>query len=229
MTGLLLLTMICVAIAAQLFLAHQRQRSAARARSAVRFVAEAPSAGPAADQLFHRGHTWVQKHDAQLASVGVSALAANFAGELAGIELPQEGSRQQRDSRSLTLVAKNGRRLSLPMPIGGKVLAVNDALLREPALVQRRPYDHGWLLRMRPHSAGAELAPPALAQRWFDEARSALAGRFSPVPATVAFDGGEWVRAFGDHLDDEAWFALRDELFAARAPAASGSHSERGC
>lgn len=222
MTAFLVLCMVCIALAAHLYLTRQRQRAAARARSAVRFVEVAPSIGPAADQRFHPGHTWVQRHDERLASVGVSALAANFVGELQSIEAPAEGSRLEPDARALTLVAKNGRRLRLPVPIGGKVLAVNDALARDPALVQRRPYDQGWILRLKPRGASEELAPPSVAQRWFDQARAALSARLSPVPSTVAFDGGEWVHAFGERLDDDEWRALRDELFAAR-PLASQS------
>jgi glycine cleavage system H protein len=231
MTAFLVLCMAVIVLAAHLFLTRQRQRAAARARGAVRFVEALPSALPAADQRFHRGHTWVQRHDERLASVGVSSLAANFIGEIAAIEAPAEGSKVGVGERAVTLVAKNGRRLSLPVPVGGKVLAVNDELVRDPALVQRRPYDKGWVLRVKPEKlerAVAELAPVAVAQQWFDSARAALTARLSPVPATVAFDGGEWVPAFGERLDDEEWSELKRELFAPRAPASVGSESELG-
>ncbi|MCC6407431.1 MAG: hypothetical protein IT453_09705 [Planctomycetes bacterium] len=231
MTALLVFCMVAAALAAHLYLTRQRQRAAARARTAVRFVEAAPSSEPAADLAFHPGHTWVQKHDERLASIGVSALAANFIGELGSIEAPAEGAKLDADQRACTLVAKNGRRLRLPMPIGGKVLAVNDELVRDPALVQRRPYDKGWILRVRPshaEEAATALAAPAIAQRWFDEARAAVSARLSPIPASVAFDGGEWVPAFGERLDDEEWNELRRKLFAPRAPASVGSDSVQG-
>lgn len=226
MTALLVFCMVAVAVAAHLYLTRQRQRASARARIAVRFVDAIPSAEPAADLRFHPGHTWVQRHDERLASIGVSALAANFIGELGSIEAPNEGAKLEADQRACTLVAKNGRRLRLPMPIGGKVLAVNDELARDPALVQRRPYDKGWILRVRPNRAaevGTALAAPELAQRWFDAARAAVSARLSPIPVSVAFDGGEWVPAFGERLDDEEWNELRRELFSG-----VGSEAVRG-
>lgn len=219
MTALLVFSMVCVALAAHLYLTRQRRRIADRARAAVRFVTEAPLGAPSAAQRFHRGHTWVERHEPRLASIGVSSLAANFIGELNSIELPREGSKVEPDERAVTLVAKNGRRLSLPLPIGGKVLAANAELGKDPALVQRRPYDQGWLLRVAPRTESPELAPLAVAQRWFDDARAALSAKLSPVPATVAFDGGDWVQAFGERFDDEEWRELRREIFGAREPA----------
>ncbi|MCK6447080.1 MAG: hypothetical protein L6Q99_11880 [Planctomycetes bacterium] len=219
MTALLVFSMVCVALAAHLYLTRHRRRIADRARAAVRFVAEAPIGSPSPTQRFHRGHTWVERHDSKLASIGVSSLAANFIGELDALELPPEGSKVEADQRIVTLVAKNGRRLSLPLPVGGKVLAVNAELGKDPTLLQRRPYDQGWLVRIAPKEESAELAPLAVAQRWFDDARAALSAKLSPVPATVAFDGGDWVQAFGERFDDEEWRELRRELFGARESA----------
>jgi glycine cleavage system H protein len=42
-------------------------------------------------------------------------------------------------------------------PVAGEVIAVNDALVNAPELVNASPYGDGWLVRVRP-AAGADVA-----------------------------------------------------------------------
>jgi hypothetical protein len=37
--------------------------------------------------------------------------------------------------------------------------------------------------------------------------------RLTPDLGAVAQDGGEWITAFGDHLGDDDWQALKRDLF----------------
>jgi glycine cleavage system H protein len=46
-------------------------------------------------------------------------------------------------------------------PLAGSVVAINDALGKEPELINQDPYGRGWLLRLKPAagSAPALLSP----------------------------------------------------------------------
>lgn len=216
MTIFFVLATLVLLVTGQWFFTRQRRREADRARSAVRFIEVGPSAQPAEDVLFHPGHTWVQPHGDGLASVGVTAFAGNFAGHLDRVELPSEGRRLHQADPAWSLVSKGGRRLDLAMPIDGRVLAVNPDVVRDPTLLQRRPYDLGWILRVKPrHAAGARrnLLSLSAAQAWIDAARNAVTSRLARVSTVTAYDGGEWVPAFGEWLEDEDWLELRSDLF----------------
>jgi len=216
MTIFLVIAFVVALAATQWYFTRQRRREAQKARSAVRFVEVGPSAQPAGDVLFHPGHTWVQVHGDGLASVGATAFAANFAGQIERVELPSEGRSLRQADRGWSLVSRGGRRLELAMPLGGRVLAVNPEILRDPELIQRRPYDLGWILRVKPRTSGRalrNLLPLRAAQAWVDAARTAVTSRLARVSTVSAFDGGEWVTAFGEWLEDEDWRELYHDLF----------------
>lgn len=216
MTALFVFSMIVVLVGAQLALSAHRGRVARRASAAIKYVEAGRASRPAEDVLFHPGHSWVQLHDEKLASVGASAFASNFAGDIAQVRTPPPGAQLRQAERACTLVSRSGRQLDVPMPIDGQVLAINESLRRDPGLMQERPYDRGWILRVKPRRAERgvrNLAPAAAAQRWMDSARGVLAAHDSGPTAALAFDGGEWARGFGEHLDDADWNTLREQLF----------------
>jgi len=227
MTFFLVLATLVLLVTAQWYLARHQRRQAAQARSAVQYTELGPANLPAKNVLFHPGHTWVQVHGDGLASVGVTAFAGNFAGELASVELPLEGRRVRKADRAWSLFSKGGRRLDMALPIEGRVLAVNPEVVRDPTLIQRRPYDLGWILRIKPRSASGalrDLFSLEAAQAWIDAAAAAVTARLARTPAAAtAYDGGEWLPAFGERLEDADWFELRDDLFGeASAPSDEG-------
>ena len=47
-------------------------------------------------------------------------------------------------------------------PVGGKVVEVNEALVKEPELINQDPYGRGWLMRLKPAGTQPEgLLSPA--------------------------------------------------------------------
>jgi glycine cleavage system H protein len=238
MTVLLVLAMVVAAMTVHLYMSSRRRRAAERARNAVRFVEVGRASLPAHDALFHPGHTWVQLHGDDLASIGASAFAANFVGEIASVETPPEGQRLKQAEPACTLVSARGRRLSMPSPIEGEVLAVNERVKRDPRLLAARPYDEGWILRVKPRrvkQAVKNLLPATSAERWIDAARAELAACTGGLRGAVAFDGGEWVAGFGDRIEDRDWELLRERLFpegsraaeTARRDESRGAHDAR--
>jgi glycine cleavage system H protein len=218
MTAILVITMVITVLLVEWYLVAKRQRIAerARARVAIPLAEGAFPHKPPKDFLYHPGHTWVRVHDDKLVSVGATDFAMHFTGQLAAAQLPKEGARLQQGDPAWTLISARGRRVRQEMPIDGKVLAVNEELLRHPELGLRAPYDKGWILRVQPRdlkNSIRNLFSGTAAAAWNDAARASIAERLSPALGALAHDGGEWLEGFGDRLDDGDWEALRRELF----------------
>jgi len=177
------------------------------------------------DLFMHPGHTWVRPTSDGLVSIGASGFATNFAGNPRGIKLPRVGRRLHQGEPAWTLVSKRGRRLDQAMPVRGKVVAVNEALRRDPALAQRSPYDAGWILRVRPSDLRGglrNLLHGDAANAWREAVRSTATAELRPAMGSLAQDGGDWIAGFGDELDDETWDRTQKMLFPVDASENSG-------
>src|ERR687885_2121641 len=92
-------------------------------------------------------HEWVQL-DGELATVGITAYAAEQLGDIVFIQLPEVGD-------EVTAGASVGELEStksvgdLFSPVTGTVEAVNEALADNPELVNSDPLGDGWLLTVR--------------------------------------------------------------------------------
>ena len=93
--------------------------------------------------------------------IGIDALGLDALGELAYISLQAEGIPVRRgDAIGMLEAAKMTS--ELVAPISGVITARNEAVLRQPGLVNQDPYAAGWLLEIEP-SAWEEEAPLLLA------------------------------------------------------------------
>jgi len=217
MTPILVVASLLIIATLRWFLQTRQERlaEAARAIGAIPLGMEIRPGQPPPHLLFHHGHTWVHLHESGLATIGVTDLAANFTGHLARVEIPKDGARLRKGDVAWTLVSDKRRRIEQSMPIDGRVIAVNNQLLENPGLAQKSSYENGWILRVRPRKQ-AVLSTDFLAdsglKAWFDAARDAISSRLNPALGTVAQDGGEWLTAFGDQLNDDTWNDLKREL-----------------
>lgn len=100
-------------------------------------------------------HTWVRPEEDGSVTVGISAYAQYELGELQYVGLPRVGSAVQKDA-AFGEVESAKTVSDLYAPCSGTVVAVNTAVIDDPALVNREPYGAGWIIRVEP-SAPAEL------------------------------------------------------------------------
>lgn len=99
------------------------------------------------DLLFSREHEWV-KIDGDVATVGITDYAQDSLGDIVYVELPKVGVQVAQFSN--TGVVESVKAVSdLFTPVGGEVLQTNDALEGDPALVNREPFEGGWLFKVR--------------------------------------------------------------------------------
>jgi glycine cleavage system H protein len=92
-------------------------------------------------------HEWVSI-DGDIATVGITAYAADKLGDVVYIDLPAVGD----ELSGGTVVGEIESTKSvgeLFAPIDGTVTEVNDAVVDSPDLVNSEPFGAGWLLRVR--------------------------------------------------------------------------------
>jgi glycine cleavage system H protein len=227
MVVILVALTFAVIILGEMYLMSQRNRARKIALASVPDQLAEPGPGLAnvEELFFHPGHTWARAAPRGMATVGVSDFAANFAGDLSAVELPKAGSRLHQGEPACTLTSKRGRRLDLLMPVAGEVLAVNPKLQGDPGIVQRHPYDSGWLLCVRARKLRDDvrnLLHGGAASMWRDANRTNLTAQLTPSLGVMAHDGGNWTTAFGDLLGDDAWESVKKDLFPAGGTKATG-------
>ena len=101
------------------------------------------------DLKYTKDHEWVRVEEDGTVKVGITDHAQNALGDLVYIEPPEVGaSVAAGDSCSVVESVKAAS--DVYSPIGGEIIAANEALADAPEIVNRDPYGEGWLFSMRP-------------------------------------------------------------------------------
>jgi len=107
-----------------------------------------------ADFLYATDHEWA-KPEGDKVRVGISDYAQDQLGDIVFVELPQVGRRHAKGEQFGTVESVKAVS-ELYMPVGGEVLSVNKALEESPELLNKEPYESGWIIEIKP-SDPAEL------------------------------------------------------------------------
>jgi glycine cleavage system H protein len=112
--------------------------------------------------LYTEEHEYVKPTDeADVVAVGITDYAQGELGDIVFIELPAVGASFGKHDVFGTVEAVKAVS-ELYSPIAGEVVAVNDRLDKEPALVNSAPYGDGWMIKLRlknPPDKDALLGP----------------------------------------------------------------------
>lgn len=93
-------------------------------------------------------------------TVGITDYAQGELGDVVYVELPKVGTACKRHDVFGTIEAVKAVS-ELFCPIEGEVVAVNDRLDKEPALVNTDPYGDGWMIRLKVTGTIEGLMPAA--------------------------------------------------------------------
>ena len=92
-------------------------------------------------------HEWVQV-DGDVATVGITAYAADKLGDVVFVDLPAVGSTVA-SGKVVGEIESTKSVGELFAPLDGEVTEVNDAVVASPELVNSDPFGEGWLVKLR--------------------------------------------------------------------------------
>jgi glycine cleavage system H protein len=101
------------------------------------------------DLQYTEEHEYVRKGKDGNAEIGITDFAQGELGDVVYIELPKVGTKLGKHDVFGTIEAVKAVS-ELFAPIAGEVVAINDRLDKEPALVNTDPYGAGWMIRVKP-------------------------------------------------------------------------------
>jgi len=106
------------------------------------------------DLLYTEEHEYVRKGKGagDPVEIGITDYAQGELGDIVYIELPKVGAKFGKHDVFGTIEAVK-EVSELFSPIAGEVVAINDRLDKEPALVNSDPYGAGWMIRIKPSDA----------------------------------------------------------------------------
>jgi len=110
---------------------------------------------------FTKDHEWVRQ-DGDTATIGITDYAQQQLGDVVYVELPAVGAMVEA-GKEAAVVESAKAASEVYAPVSGEVVAVNDAIVDDPAKVNADPLGEGWFLSVK-------LADPKALDGLMDEA-----------------------------------------------------------
>jgi glycine cleavage system H protein len=102
---------------------------------------------------FTKDHEWIELKDG-VATVGITAYAADQLGDIVFVELPEVG-KALKAGDSLAVVESVKAASDVYSPIAGEVVAANGDLPGSPETVNQDPEGRAWIARLKPADPAA--------------------------------------------------------------------------
>jgi glycine cleavage system H protein len=109
---------------------------------------------------FTEDHEWL-KIEGDVATVGITAHAAEQLGDLVFVELPEAGTRFEKGGEASTVESVKAAS-DVYCPLDGEIVEINQAIVDDPSLVNSDPTGEGWFFKLK-------LANPGDADALMDE------------------------------------------------------------
>lgn len=96
---------------------------------------------------FTRDHEWLDL-DGDVATVGVTRFAEGQLGDVVFVEMPELGRRVETGDAAAVVESVKAAS-DIYAPIGGEIVAVNDALKDDPAMINADAEGDAWIFKLR--------------------------------------------------------------------------------
>ena len=106
------------------------------------------------DLKYTREHEWVRAGEDGRVRIGITHYAQDALGDVVFVSLPEVGTAVT-SGQAFGEVESTKSVSEIYAPVGGEVVARNEALDQRPDLVNQDPYGEGWLVEIS--GAGADL------------------------------------------------------------------------
>lgn len=98
---------------------------------------------------YTESHEWVKLEDDGTVRIGITDHAQQLLGDMVYVELPEvEDSVNAGDECAVVESVKAAS--DVYSPVTGEVIAINEALIDDPSIINSDPYTDGWLFIVKP-------------------------------------------------------------------------------
>jgi glycine cleavage system H protein len=168
------------------------------------------------DVYYHKGHAWVKLGEGNTMRIGVDDFTQQVMGDIEGIEIPPIGGKLDQGDVAWR-ICHGKRKLSQLAPLGGTVVEVNEKLRKDPTLVNRSPYEEGWILKVQTKGLNKEMPKLMDSLQFkvhFDQDKAKLMSSFNNQTLGAVYgDGEEVIKGAATNLDEGMWKILVTQLF----------------
>ncbi len=168
----------------------------------------------ASDVRYHPGHTWVDLNSAAV-PVGADDFTLKFVGKIERLECLPVGV-EVKKGQPIWRILFGDRWVVQKAPVSGRIVAVNERVLKDPNQLAESPYGDGWIVKILPESLSTESAGLFTRESFAkiaDRAISKLLGRLKPALGEVYTDAGALLHGAARQIDEELWDEIVGELF----------------
>jgi len=106
--------------------------------------------------LCSKTHEYVLEKDGTYI-IGLTDYAIEQLGDIVFLELPEAGAEFVKGEVFATIESVKAAS-EIYMPISGKIVEINDAVVDNPEILNESPYEKGWLIRVESETAVLESA-----------------------------------------------------------------------
>jgi glycine cleavage system H protein len=108
-----------------------------------------------ADRRYSRDHEWVKDNSEGTATIGITDYAQEMLTDIVFVELPDIGKKLVQGA-TVAVVESVKSVSDVYSPVSGEVIAINNRLEDDPALINQDAFGDGWIVKMKIENA-AEL------------------------------------------------------------------------
>ncbi|HLF17280.1 MAG TPA: glycine cleavage system protein GcvH [Candidatus Omnitrophota bacterium] len=98
--------------------------------------------------LYTKEHEWVSIDDDKTVTIGISDYAQEQLGDITYVELPELGDELEQFEQVASIESVKAAN-DIFSPMSGEVIEVNKELESEPGLINKSPYEKGWIARVK--------------------------------------------------------------------------------
>jgi glycine cleavage system H protein len=101
---------------------------------------------------YTKEHEWV-KVENNTATIGITDYAAGELGDIVFVEMPKVGAKVQQMKAFGTIEAVKAIS-DMFSPLSGEVVAINNDIANEAAIINQDPYGKGWIIKIKISTPG---------------------------------------------------------------------------
>ncbi len=107
--------------------------------------------------LCSKSHEFLLDNEDNSYTIGLTDYAVEQLGDIVFLELPQVGSEFKKGETFATIESVKAAS-EIYMPVSGKIIEINEAVVDAPETLNTDPYEAGWLVKIEKNGNDAELS-----------------------------------------------------------------------